>query len=316
MAEQEAYKFPDEVEANEEAKIEVEVVDDTPEPDRGRDPLPANIVDELEKDDLDEYSDKVKKRLSQLKKVWHDERRAKEAAIREREEAVQFARLKAEEAAQVRQRLGAGEKIYIEEVTKATNAEVAAAKAKLKQAYESGDSDLIADAQEELTDAKLKLKEVQRFKPSLQAEESTVEHAQQAETPQPKRVVDPKAEAWRERNGWFGTNKEMTSLVLGLHETLVDSGMDPRSDEYYQKIDGTMRKRFPEYFELEEAPPQTQEREKPSSRKSATVVAPATRSTAPKKVRLTTSSLAIAKKFGLTPEQYAQEMLKLENTNG
>jgi len=315
MAQQETYKFPDEVET-EEAKVEVEVIDDTPEADRGREPLPANIVDELEKDDLDDYSDKVKKRFSQLKKVWHDERRAKEAAIREREEAVQFARVKAEEVAQVRQRLGAGEKIYIEEVTKATNAEVATAKSKLKQAYESGDADLITDAQEELTDAKLKLKEVQRFKPSLQVEESAVEHAQQAPTPQPQRAADPKAEAWREQNRWFGTNKEMTGHVLGLHETLVDSGVDPRSDGYYKKIDGTMRKRFPEYFEFEEAPPQTQDREKPSSRRSATVVAPATRSTAPTKVRLTTTSLALARKFGLSPEQYAQEMIKLENQNG
>jgi hypothetical protein len=108
----------------------------------------------------------------------------------------------------------------------------------------------------------------------------------------------------------------MTGHVLGLHEALVDSGVDPRSDEYYKKIDGTMRKRFPEYFELEEAPPQTQERERSSSRRSATVVAPATRSTAPTKVRLTTTSLALAKKFGLSPEQYAQEMIKLENQNG
>ena len=104
----------------------------------------------------------------------------------------------------------------------------------------------------------------------------------------------------------------MTSLALGLHEKLVRSGIDPTSYEYYRRIDGTMQKRFPEYFgdaTLDEDQPA--QRTKPSN-----VVAPATRSTAPKKVRLTKTQVALAKKFGLTPEQYARETLKLENTNG
>lgn len=103
----------------------------------------------------------------------------------------------------------------------------------------------------------------------------------------------------------------MTSLALGLHEKLVRSGVSPTSDEYYRRIDDTMHKRFPEYFgdtdSLEE---------KPAQRKPSTVVAPATRSTAPKKVRLTKTQLALAKKFKLTPEQYARELLKTENANG
>ncbi len=293
--------------------FKVEVVDDTPEEDRGRKPLPKDVVDELENDSLEEYSDKVKKRLSQMKKVWHDERRAKEAAAREREEALRFAQAQADENKKLKQRLGDGEKLYIQEVTKATTTEVASAKEKLKQAYESGDVDKIAEAQEALTDAKLKLREYEKFKPSsLQETEEGVKNTQQTQQPS---QVDPKASAWQKQNTWFGTDEEMTALALGLHEKLVRSGVDPRSDDYYDKVNVTMRKRFPEYFGEEETSV-TQETEKPAPRKASTVVAPASRSSAPKQVRLTASAVAIAKKLGISPEQYAREVIKLENDNG
>lgn len=293
--------------------FKVEVIDDTPEEDRGRKPLPKDVVDELENDSLEEYSDKVKKRLSQMKKVWHDERRAKEAAAREREEALRFAQAQAEENKKLKQRLGDGEKLYIQEVTKATTTEVASAKEKLKQAYESGDVDKIAEAQEAMTDAKLKLREYEKFKPSsLQETEEGVKNTEQ--TPQ-RSQVDPKASAWQKQNTWFGSDEEMTALALGLHEKLVRSGVDPRSDDYYDKVNVTMRKRFPEYFGDEETSV-TQETEKPAPRKASTVVAPASRSSAPKQVRLTASAVAIAKKLGISPEQYAREVIKLENDNG
>ena len=149
----EAFKFPDENQDAKNAEFNVEIVDDTPEADRNRVPMPQEIVEELEKDDLEEYSDKVKTRLSQMKKVWHDERREKESALREREEAFRFAQAKDQEIKALRERLGAGEKKWAEDATKATEVEVAAAKDKLKKAYESGDSDQIAEAQEALTDA-------------------------------------------------------------------------------------------------------------------------------------------------------------------
>ena len=312
MAEAE-YKFPDEVEVEVEPDIKVEVVDDTPPQDRNREPLPKELVEELEKDDLEEYSDKVKKRLGQMKKVWHDERRAKETASREKDEALRFAQSAYEENKQLKQRLGAGEKLFVEEVTKSANSEVAAAKEQLKQAYEAGDADKIADAQEAMTDAKLKLKDYQRFKPALQETETSVERKpEQAQTRQ--QATDPKAENWREKNTWFGADEEMTALALGLHEKLVRSGVDPRSDDYYQRVDETMRKRFPENFEEEQT--QTKDAGKPAPRKAANVVAPATRSTAPKQVRLSASQVAIAKRLGLTNEAYAKEMIKLENYNG
>jgi hypothetical protein len=306
----EDYKFPDEVEVVTD-DLEVEIVDDTPPEDRGRTPLPKNVVDELDNDDLEEYSDKVKKRLGQMKKVWHDERREKERAHREREEALQFAQRAYEENQKLRQTLGAGEKAYVSEITKSATSEVAAAKEKLKQAYEISDSELIADAQEALTDAKLRLRELENFRPSLQEDENNVQTTQQTQTPRVA-PVDKKAEAWREKNQWFGVDEEMTALALGLHEKLVRSGVDPRSDDYYRRVDETMKKRFSDYFEDAE-PQQT----KSTARRSATtVVAPATRSTAPRQVRLTPSQVALAKRLGLTNEAYARELMKLENQNG
>jgi hypothetical protein len=327
MNEQTEFKFPDEINlprdengdvngnvAEPEFKIEIE--DDTPEQDRGRTPLPKKVVDELDNDDLEEYSEKVKKRLGQMKKVWHDERRAKEAALREREEALRFAQTREQEVRQLRQRLGVGEKAYISEVTKAATNDLTVAKDKLKAAYESGDADLITAAQEALTDAKLRIKEVERFKPSLQEREEGVKESQQVQAPTytaPK--PDDKAVAWQQKNTWFGADEEMTALALGLHEKLVRAGVNPSSDTYYAKIDETMRKRFPENFE-EEAEQTTEaspREEKPRAQKAANVVAPVTRTTAPRQtVRLTPTQIAIAKKLGLSNEQYARELMKLE----
>jgi hypothetical protein len=299
----------------EDQDLQIEVEDDTPAEDRGRTPLPQNLVEELEKDDLEEYSDKVKKRLSQMKKVWHDERRQKEMFLREKEEALRFAQAQAEEVKRLRSRVGTGERAYIDEVTRSTKNDLDNAKNKLKAAYESGDSDAIANAQEALTDVKLRLREVERYKPSLQDDENDVESTQQTrEPPRQAQPVDQKAVDWAKKNTWFGSDEEMTALALGLHEKLVRSGVDPTSDEYYRQVDTTMRKRFPESFEDDDTQPVEQEREKPAPRaKPANVVAPATRSTAPKQVRLTQTQVALAKRLGLSNEAYARELMKLEN---
>lgn len=292
----------------------VEIEDDTPPEDRNRAPLPPNLVEELEKDDLTEYSEKVQQRLKQMKKVWHDERRAKEASLREKEEAVAFARRAYEENKRLKDRLGTGEKIFITEVTKSATSEVSAAKDALQRAYEIGDPKAIADAQELLTDAKLKLREVQNFKPTpLHSEVDGVQDDQRIQQP-PRVPRDDKAETWRQRNTWFGTDEEMTSLALGVHEKLVKAGYDTRSDEYYRQIDQTMRKRFPEYYEGESS--QTTEQDKTATRKNTTVVAPVTRSTSPRKIHLTSSEAAVARSLGVTPEAYAREKMRLENSNG
>ena len=132
---------------------------------------------------------------------------------------------------------------------------------------------------------------------------------------QPVPRPDPKAEAWQERNQWFGQNRSMTAYALGVHEELKDNGVEVGSDDYYRALDRTMRKRFPESFQTTVV---GEEEQKPQSSrpKSATVVAPAVRSTAPQKVRLKQSQVNLAKKLGLTPQQYVEAQLKLEAQNG
>jgi hypothetical protein len=294
--------------------IDLEITeDDIPSADRGKEPLPKEKVEELENDTLEDYSERVKQRMAQLKKVWHDERRAKEAADRERQEAIRFAQQIAEENKKLKTTLSSGEEEYIKAVSSSLEQQLAIAKRDYREAYDAGDSDKIIEAQSKMNDAQMRLSQIQQYKPqyknALQDLENPV-YIQQNE--QPSYKPDDRALKWQEKNEWFGKDEEMTSLALGLHEKLVRSGISPTSDEYYRRIDGTMQKRFPEFFG-----DATLDEEKPAERtKPSTVVAPATRSTAPKKVRLTKTQVALAKKFGLTPEQYARETLKLENANG
>jgi hypothetical protein len=292
-------------------EIEIEIEDDTPPEDRGREPLPEEMVKELEKDEGDDYSQRVKERMSQLKKVWHDERRAKEAAAREREEAIRYAQALMEENKRLKSTLHTGEKTYVEVAKQSAEHELNLAKRAYREAYDAGDIDKQIEAQQLMNQAQYKLTQMQNYEPqyekALQEEENPVYiQPQQQNAYRP----EPKALNWQEKNPWFGQDEEMTSLALGLHEKLVRSGVDPTSDDYYRRIDTTMRKRFPEYFEE----PSLDEEPKPAQRaKPSNVVAPATRSTAPKKVRLSASASAIVKKLGISPEQYAKELSKLEN---
>jgi len=119
---------------------------------------------------------------------------------------------------------------------------------------------------------------------------------------QPEVQVDTKARAWQDANPWFGSNKEMTGFALAVHDTLVGEGVDPSSDEYYERINGRVRQVFPDAF--------------PTAKPKKSVVAPASRSTAPKKIVLTQSQVNIAKRLGLTNEQYARavaEQLRKQN---
>jgi hypothetical protein len=301
--------------------VDLEVVDDTPPEDRDpvtgkmREPMPAELVQELEADELEDYSEKVKLRLKQMKKVWHDERRAKEAAMREQQEALTLAQRIVEENKRLKSQLTEGEKSYIDTAKGAAELELEMAKKAYKEAYEAGDTDQMLDAQQKLAEANFKIQRVKDFKPSLQTPEIEVnsENEQQVNVPKP----DAKTAAWQERNTWFGTDEEMTSLALGLHAKLEKQFGKPYvgTDEYWQVIDKTMKRRFPEYFGEEV---QTNDGGgKPVGRtenKPATVVAPASRSTSAKKIVLKQSQLNIAKKLGLTPEQYAREYAKtLEN---
>ena len=293
--------------------IDLEIEDDTPPEDRNKEPLPKEVVEEIEKDTLEDYSERVRTRLSQMKKGWHDERRAKEAAERERQEAIRYAQQIAEENKKLKSTLESGESTYIETLKSSLENELALAKESYRKAYDSGETESIIEAQQKMNDAQFRLSQAKQYEPkfksALQEQENPVYIPQNE---QPSFRPDDKALKWQEKNEWFGKDEEMTSLALGLHEKLVRSGISPTSDEYYRRIDGTMQKRFPEYFG-----DATLDEEKPAERtKPSTVVAPATRSTAPKKVKISKSAAALARKLGITPEQYARETLKLENANG
>ena len=299
-----------------ELDFEVEIEDDTPKADRNRDPLPENIKEELDADNLDEYSDRVKNRMAQLKKAWHDERRAKEASERQRNEAERVASISVQENQKLKQTLSTGEADYLKTLQEKHTSDLAMAQREYKEAYDIGDGEKLVEAQTKMNEAQYRLGQATDRKPqfnqqALQTPENTLSSEQVTAQPNVARP-DAKALAWQDKNTWFGKDEEMTSLALGLHEKLVRNGVNPSSDQYYRSIDSTMQKRFPENYGDSDSLVEV----KPAQRKPSTVVAPATRSTGPKKIRLTKTQLALAKKFKLTPEQYARELIKTENTNG
>jgi len=297
----EEYKFPDEAD-----RIEVEVESDVPKQDRGKTPSEPEFVESMEKDELDEYSEAAKQKIAGFRKIYHDERRKAEEADRERAEAINIAKQLFEENKALKGRVNHSESYAVNSYKTSAEREMEMAKREYKEAYDSGDGDRLVEAQEKMTSARIKLDKAENVaqnmqqKNSLQQERNEVQIQQQPEKP-PR---DQKAATWQDRNSWFGQDDEMTSLALGLHEKLVkENGMAyATTDEYYKRIDETMRKRFPENFEEVED-------EKPRQ-KLSTVVASASRSTSSKKVRLTTSQQTIAKKLGLTNEQYARELVK------
>jgi hypothetical protein len=311
----EPYKFPDEVdETNVEVvtdgDVEVEIVDDTPERDRGRKPLDREVADPTD-EEIENYSDNVKKRIKDLTHARHDERRAKESLLREKQELERLAQHMMAENNKLKQYVNNGSEQYAASVKHIADSEVEKAKRALKEANESFDTEAIITAQEGLMDAKMRAEAAKNFRHTpLQVDEPVVQMRQQQDTaPQ----VDDKTLRWQAKNQWFGASgfEEHTSFALGLHQKLVNTGLDPRSDEYFERIDSRMKSTFPDMFGNEDRP-----KSGDGSRRPASVVAPATRSTGARKVQLTPTQLALAKKYGLTPQQYAVEVAKLEKSNG
>ncbi len=316
------YKFPDEIETNmskagdEEEEFSVEIEDDTPAEDRNKEPLPKDIINSLETPaDGGEYPEEVVTKFKQSKKAWHDERREKERAYREQQEALRVAQQILEENKRLKSTLASGEQVFISTAQEAAENEVAMAKKEYTEAYTMGDPESIADAQLKLTNASLKLEKAKNFKPTIQVEENDVQLPQHQQVDNKQATVDPKFAEWQRRNSnWFNKDEEMTEAAKGLHMKLYrEYGQQYiGTDEYYERIDKTIRKRFPEAFSSNE---EVVEEQKPQ-KKPGTVVASAKRSTAPRSIKLTATQAALAKKFKLTPEQYAREVLKLENRNG
>ena len=300
------FKFPDEQE-NEVEEISIEIQDDKPPEDQGKEPLPEDIREELYNDELEDYSAKVKKKLVQLKKLAHDERREKERAFREQQEAISVAQRIIEENNRLKSSLHDREKDVLASIQRAVDLELSEAKRQYKEAYDSGESDRVIEAQEAMTQAAMKADKVKNYRPA------PLEPKYEMPKPAPVQVQqDPVAIKWREKNNWFGDPKEkqMTAMALALHDELQEEGIVVSSPEYYRRIDETLRKRFPDKFESDTS------NQRASNPTRSVVVAPATRSTAPKKVTLSPTQIALSKKWGITPEQYAREVLKLEAKNG
>jgi hypothetical protein len=321
------FKFPHEVEESkgkpvdtEDDSFEVEIEDDTPPEDRGRRPMKTQVEDVTE-DELSEYDEKVQARIKKLGKGYHDERRAKEEALREREAAEKLTKQLWDQNRQLQQQVSLGSKAYIEQSKSSAELEFENAKKKYKEAYESGDSDAVVDAQAEVSRATLNLDKVQNMRP-LQVQENDVQ-IQQRSTNQPS--VTQKDQSWMQKNTWFGTDPEMTASALGLHQKLAkEHGANfVGSDDYYKRVDATMRRRFPEYFDdaqsyEDDAPskkasePAYEDEPPRRATKPANVVAPASRSTPPNRIRLKASEAAIARRLGVPLEEYAKQVAQLK----
>ena len=319
----EEFEFPDEKEAKEaESKsdeLEIEIEDDTPEPDRGRKPM-KEPVEEPTEDELASYDEKVQQRIKKFTRGYHDERRAKEEALREREAAEKIAKQLWEQNRKLQEQVELGSKAYIEQSKSAAQVEFEAAKKRYKDAVESGDYDAQTEAQVEIAKATMNLDKVQNMRP-LQAEEKSVQTEPQRSTTAP---VTDRDKQWMSKNTWFGTDPEMTASALGLHQKLArEQGAGfIGSDEYYRKVDATMRRRFPEYFEdaqsdeddvpsKKTSEPAYEEEPPRRATKPSTVVAPASRSTPPNRIKLKGSEAAIARRLGVPIEEYAKQVAKL-----
>jgi len=293
------------VEAREEVEedLDIEVVDDTPKADRNRKPSepPTDVTDE----ELEQYSEKVRKRIQHFNKGYHDQRRAKETAQREKDELERYTQQLVDENKELRGNVNKNQEALLEQAKQTISTELEQAKQEYRDAYEAGDTDRVVDAQDRLTTAKLQTDKLDNFEfTPLQEDETPVKTDTEA-------VRDPKAQAWADANPWFRENEEMRDVAVVIHQTLVRDQISPQSDEYYEAINARMRRFYPDYFGENEEP----EVEKP--KRQSNVVAPATRSTAPKKVKLTQTQVALANRLGVPLEEYAkQAALEARRQNG
>ena len=314
------YVFPDEqeekstqVEASADDELEIEIEDDTPKEDRGRAAAepPAEVTD----DELEEYDEKVQKRLKKFTRGYHDERRAKEAALRERLAAEEFAKKMFDENKRLQEQLATGSQAYISQSKEAAEAALQVARRKYREAFEAGDADQAVTAQEEISRAMMNFDRATNMRPI------EVEEREMPVLAEPQPVVDSRSQEWQNENEWFGKNRSMTAFALGLHAELVEEkGYDPTSEKYYAVIDKTMRQKFPEQFGSEEVtrtPPQSSEPADEETPRRATkpsaVVAPATRSTPPNRIRLKKSEVDVARRLGVPLELYAKQVAELKN---
>ena len=301
------------VEIATESDVEIEVVDDTPEEDRisPKDKVASEDFD-IPEDEIGQYSDRVQKRIKRLKYEFHEQRRAKEVAERQNKEALTHAQRVISENRNLKNLLQKGNDALYKATEAKTDSEMQMAEKEFREAYDAGDTDRIVEAQKKVNDAQYSKRSVEDLRPpqGAQANAPQVQQQQQQQqqyTPPP----DPRAIEWLRDNPWFGKDKEMTSFAYGLHDKLVvDQKIDPRSEDYYQAVDKRMRTVFPDHFS-EDTERNAEEVFPKGEVSRRTVVAPATRAVkSPRKVTLSSTQVDLAKKLGLTTEQYANQVAK------
>ena len=291
MSEQEQQQLEIEVEDN-----EIEIVDDTPEPDRGKTPMGEVEVTD---DEISQYSENVQKRIKELRRAYHDERRAKEQAAREHQEAIAYAQRVAEQNKMLQERLSKGEQVLVETSKAKTEAQLAQAEREYKEAYEAGDSDKMLAAQRKLSEIVVEKREVDRYQPQYQPPLQVPQNVVEPELP--RVVPDERTRQWVSQNQWFEKDPVMRGAAFGIHDELVRSGYVAGSDAYFEQVDARIRDAFPQKFQ--------------AKKPAANVVAPSSRSPAgSKKITLTKTQVAIAKRLGIPLEKYAEQVAK-ENGN-
>ena len=284
---------------------EIEVVDDRPAADQvpERDAEASSPDWDISEDEINEYGGKVKERLSRLKYERHEERRAKEQAQRLSDEATRAAQVAMNDKAQLLELIDKGNQALFEVSQAKSDAELAAAEKDYREAYEAGDTDRVVEAQRHLNEIVYDKKRFEELRPTQQQASQTTLPQQQAPPQQPP--IDPKTVEWLQRNPWFGPqgNPEMTGFAYGVDQKLRAEGHTPGSEAYFTEVDKRIRMVFPDNFEDAE--------ESRSSAPRKSVVAPASRGgKAPRKLTLTTTQVDLAKRLGLTKQQYAKQVAK------
>ena len=302
------FKFPDENEEVESPEVEVEIVSDDLDEEKGRLPPEKEGIDPTD-EELSSYSKNVQGRIQKLTRARHDERIAKEAVSREKQELERIAQQLFDENNELKKFVNTGSQQFMNQSKTLAQKELDTARSQYKAAQEAFDADAILAAQESLLEAKMKINAINNFKQTpLQTSENRVQ-PRSYEQPEPQ--LDEKTLRWQAKNQWFSADgfEDVSSYALGLHKKLMNSGYDPQSDEYFEQIDARVKEKFPEVFGNE------RQRSNETSKRPTSVVAPAARSSGSKKIQMTPRAMALAKKFGITPQQYAAQVAKLEKSN-
>ena len=249
-----------------------------------------------QKDELQDYSKDVQRRIAKLTKKWRE-------AERQREDALTFARIQKDKAEELSKKYETLESASLKSREEKLKSSLEAAKIKLASARDAGDINLEFEAQRELANAGYEEARLKELKALAESQPKQVVTPSDVRIPQqPQQVVDPRAEDWASKNTWFGKDKAMTYTAFDIHRTLVEEeGYDPKTDEYYAEIDKRIRLDFPHKFDTTNV----------NSTKPTQTVASARRSvnnSGRKTVRLTPSQVAIAKKLGVPLEEYAKQL--------